>query len=108
MVSAMIYKKSGNSEKEKYHRYVTSGLIRSIMKSGDGIKPETAFLVITVNEEYVLLQVLGLKTESQATTRQDGHDYDKMSVKDPETGKKLVLYFCIDKPYQWLSRTMKK
>lgn len=108
MLSAMVYKKTGNAEREKYHRFITSSLIKSIMKSGDGIKPETAFWVITVNEEYVLLQALGLKFESQSKISLNGHDYDKVKVTDPETGKKLEIYFCIDKPYQWLSKSMKK
>jgi hypothetical protein len=108
MISAMVYKRTGNAEREKYHRFITGGLIKSIMKSGDGIKPETAFWVISVNEEYVLLQALGLKFESQSRINLNGHDYDKVKVTDPETGKKLEIYFCIDKPYQWLSKSMKK
>ena len=108
MISSLIYKKTGNTEKEKYHRFITSSLIKSIMRSGDGIKPETAFWVISVNEEYVLLQALGLKFESQSKLSLNGRDYDKMKVSDPETGKKLEIYFCVDKPFQWLSRSMKK
>jgi hypothetical protein len=108
MLSAMVYKKTGNAEKEKYHRFITSSLIKSIMKSGDGLKPETAFWVITVNEEYVLLQALGLKFEAQSKISLNGHDYDKIKVTDPETGKKLEIYFCIDKPFQWLGKSMKK
>jgi hypothetical protein len=44
-----------NSAQSKYHRFVCDGLIRSIMQSGNGKTPATAFLVISIDEEDAVL-----------------------------------------------------
>jgi hypothetical protein len=43
------------------------GLVDSVLSSGDGQGPETAYDVISLGEEYAILRVLGLKSEDQQT-----------------------------------------
>jgi hypothetical protein len=60
LVLAIAYKEKNDKDKEKFHSYVAEGLIKSILKSGDGKSQETAFVVISTDEEYVILRVFGL------------------------------------------------
>jgi hypothetical protein len=52
---AMCFKEKGDLRSYTYHLGVFYGLLQSITSSGDGLTPETAFVVISVREEYELL-----------------------------------------------------
>ena len=83
-------------------------LVDSILDSGDGRDFASAFKVITVEEEYAVLRVLGLRVMGQALVTHDGSQFDQMQVKEPKSGKELVLYFNIDLPLNWLNRQFSK
>jgi hypothetical protein len=102
------YQKIGNQEKADYHSDIARLLIDSILSDGDGNKPETAMEVISVEEEYIILAVKGLRAISYNTLQAHGHNYDKLTVVDSESGKTFEMYFCIDKPYHWLLDSLKK
>ena len=109
IIASMKFAKDGNQEKSNFHRSVAKGLIDSILNSGDGKGPDTAFWVISVDEEYAILRVFRLKVKSQSVSTRDGHYYDVLQVTDPKTSEPLLpMYFCIDKPYIWLQNSMKK
>jgi len=97
----------GNADKAAYHRFVFTGLVNSIKNSGDGKTPETAFVVISTDEEYVLFNFMGLRVQNQALIKEKGHDYDKMTALDPKTNETVVYYFNIDKPFGWLGKSLK-
>jgi len=101
-ICAMAYKLVGNEEKAKFHKYVSDGIISSIVYPIGGKDPETALTVISVDEEYVILQVLGLKPGKQELLKLNGHYYDLCQVIYPGTNIQLSVYFCIDAPYNWL------
>lgn len=90
------------------HKFLFEGLIRSIEKSGDGKTPATAFVVISTDEEYVLLNWMGLRATGQALVAADGHSYDRMTALNPKTNEKTDYYFNIDKPFNWLGKSLKK
>jgi len=48
------------------HKRWYKGLMNSILKTGDGKSPKTAYVTISVNEEYRLLQYIGLKAIGQS------------------------------------------
>lgn len=96
----------GKKAEAKYHRYVASGIIDSILASGDGKSPETAYVVIAVPEEYVLLSVLGVKVDLQQWDEIEGHNYDFFNVVDKKTNEKSMIYFNIDIPWDWLSEQL--
>jgi hypothetical protein len=89
----------GNAEKSGFHRAVFRGLLDSIRNSGDGKTTETAWVVISVHEEYVMLRVLGFKPSGQALLHKDGHSYDEMKVKSAQDGSEQTLYFNVDIPF---------
>lgn len=107
LACAVIYDKMKNSEKSNYHSFVLQGLLDSIYASGDGSTPEKAYVVIDVREEYSILDANGLERIKYSTLRLGNHNYDKMEVRNPETGEKMVLFFNIDIPYGWLTRKKK-
>ncbi len=82
-----------NNEISDFHQYVLNGLIESILNSGDGKDPSTAFITISAEELYAFLQLNGLKAQEQALVRKDGKIYDKMSVIGSKTEKEFSLYF---------------
>lgn len=94
-------------EKSDYHKYVFQNLLKSIIHSGDGKTLETAFVVISVDEEYALLNFMGLRQVGHQKVEENGHDYDKMTAKNPKTEKTSIYYFNVDKPFNWLRNRFK-
>lgn len=97
----------GHAEKADYHKNIFQKLIKSITDSGDGKKPETAFVVISTDEEYALFNFLRLEPSAQELIEDKGHNYDKMTVLEPKSKQKIVYYFNIDKPLDWLRNSLK-
>jgi Domain of unknown function (DUF4919) len=95
-------------KESEFHSNVLRRLVQSIMGTGDGKSPETAFTVIAVAEEYALLNMMGFKPGSQALVLDKGHRYDRMSVVNLKTNEKTDLYFNVDKPLNWLGQSRRK
>jgi hypothetical protein len=74
-------------------------LIDSIRSSGDGKSPATAWVVISVDEEYAVLRALGFKPSGQSLLRQNGHSYDVMKTKSDD-GTEQTFYFNVDIPFK--------
>lgn len=108
LVLAAAYKEKNDAEKSDFHHYVADGLIKSILKSGDGKSEETAYVVISTEEEYVILRVFGLMPGSQSLLSANGHHYDRLDAVDPKTQQKVSLYFNIDRPFGALEKLFKK
>jgi hypothetical protein len=103
----IAHRELGNSQKADLHKFMFEGLVRSIEKSGDGKSPETAFVVISVDEEYVLLNWRGLRPTGQELVNQNGHSFDLMKAVDSKTNATVSYYFNIDKPFNWLGKSLK-
>ena len=102
------HRELAHADKATYHKFVFEGLLNSIKNSGDGKSEETAFVVITVDEEYALLNWLGLRPTGQALIHKDGHNYDRMTMTDSKTNDTITYFFNIDKPFNWLGNSLKK
>lgn len=106
-VAARAYGELGKADKSEFHDFAFNGLIKSIMGTGDGKTPEAAFFVIAVEEEYALLDVMGMKVKGQSLIRKDGHSYDLMRVTDSQTGKETEFYFNIDRVFGQMEKRLK-
>ena len=106
--SFVAHRELGHAELSTYHRFVFEGLVNSIKNSGDGKTLETAFVVISTDEEYALFNYLGLRPTDQALVKEKGHTFDKMTALDPTTNQSVIYYFNIDKPFNWLDKSLKK
>jgi hypothetical protein len=98
-----LYNILEREDRVEHHRYVLNGIAESISRSGDGQGVETAFAVVSVDEEYLMLDWLNIEFTSQTLSEDGGHEYDVMEGKDRETGKSVVVYFNIDLLYAWMA-----
>jgi hypothetical protein len=98
-VEHIAYRESGDLEKAKFHEFVLQQLLRSITNSGDGKTPESAYQVIDVHEEYVVLHFMHIGLpKSQSYLHKNGHAYDEIKYDDPESKEERALYFNVDIP----------
>lgn len=82
-------------EQGRPHYLALQGIIDSITGSGDGRSEDSAWRVIHVGEEYLVLAYLEYEVESQSLVfGADRVPYDVFKVKDAE-GKTRTVYFDI-------------
>lgn len=104
LLAAFLRSRMGETAKADYHRRFGGGLLGSILNSGDGRTPETAFVVINVAEEYAVLGSLGFELRTQALVEDEGHHFDEMHVHHRQTGEDSTLSFNVDIQHAWLDR----
>jgi hypothetical protein len=91
------YRSLDKPDEAAFHEKILDALLDSIRQSGDGKGPETAYFVVSVQEEYIFLsRVLHLRSVSQAMAQKDGHTYDRLTVSDPSTGQTQDIWFNAD------------
>ena len=95
-VTSLCHKKAGNEEGARQERAVADGLIRSVLQSGDGKTPQTAFVVIAIDEEYKALSALGLVPATQSLVTIEGRSFDKLDAKTRDGSQAVTLYFNVD------------
>ncbi len=97
ILCAMALKELGRVEQELFHRYVFGRLFASIRHSGDGKSPESAYVVVRLREEYMILGTLkGLLPVSQSLITSGSHQYDRFELLHQEKGTSEQVYFNID------------
>lgn len=105
-----------NKPDESWYMQFGLRLLKSITEVSNGYTPETAFHVISLDEEYEVLKVLRVRPQKQALVQHDGHYYDVFDIapsdgQQPDDTRTLdahihQLYFNIDRPYAMLSQRM--
>lgn len=98
----------GKSEKAEFHKKVFSGLINSILDGADGKTAKTAYKVICVPEEYVVINFLGFRRTSQALVNENGSKFDILTVVNNETNETAKLYFNIDTVWKGYEKAFSK
>ena len=81
-------------------------LVNAVMMSGDGQSVESAIHVISVPDEYGLMEVFGFSLQSQSLVEKHGRSYDAMALKDNKFGLK-TMYFDVTKCMESLSKKFK-
>jgi hypothetical protein len=94
-LSADCLEQAGDKDGEKREEAIAQGLFDSIIISGDGEKPDTAFHIVTLQEEGVILAVAGVNGTGRELIATDSGPIDKISVTDTGTGKKGAVFFNI-------------
>lgn len=89
------YRHLGNTTKADEHKAVAEKLLDALLTSGDGKTAATAFFVLSIREEYFIMEKLGYKTSSQALTSEGNRMFDVLSGTDTKTGNTVSLYFDI-------------
>ena len=91
------YQALGKTAEAAAHEKILNALLDSIRQSGDGKSPETAYFVVTVQEEYMFLnRVLSVRATSQDWVRKDGHFYDRLAALDSSANRVGYLWFNAD------------
>jgi hypothetical protein len=93
-----------NTDQSKYHKFVCEGLIRSIMRSGNGRTPANAYIVISIDEEDAVLGALGIRQTGQALQSEGSRKVDCINGVDEKSNKAVTLYFDVTAPLSWLER----
>jgi hypothetical protein len=100
LVVAMAYKEKGDLPSYCYHLCVFNGLLASITSTGDGLSEESAFNVVSVDEEYSLVREIGGKVTEQRLVGK----CDRLEVE--RNGKQLTLFFDASEHFKALRRTL--
>ena len=83
------------------------GLTSAILATGEGKSPETARTIVSVPDEYLVMNLLGLEMTMQALHETKGHMFDSVDGKLSDDSS-ATLWFNIDKPYHALGRSFGK
>ena len=98
-VEYIAHRELKHEEASEFHKAIAQGLLKSITDSGDGKAPDTAYQVIEVHEEYVLLHFMGVGLpKSQSLLKKNGHSYDQITFDDPQSKQEVKLFFNVDIP----------
>ena len=92
----MVYSNLYGHESQEYHDAVfqVRTLLSAIMASGDGRSKKTAIHVISVTDEYGVMDILGVSPKMQSLIHDKDQSYDLMELKENEYGLES-LYFNI-------------
>lgn len=94
MLSADAHGALGNSEARQFHVFVARGLIRSLLQSGDGLSPKTAYKVVSITEIGRVLFFRSLRPTGESTVvREGGRIYRKVAVKREQGGGEGAVFF---------------
>lgn len=96
------YKQTGDTVAQRKYHDIEFGLLRSILKSGDGETCRTAWHVVQLEEEYFILDMQGASLVKQTLA----HGCDEMKVKTDE-GKK-TYYFDVSKIFEGYDKRIHK
>lgn len=108
MVMSLSYEKKGDKEKSQFHRKQVENLVRSIAGAGDGKSQKTAYIIINIREEYILMKFLGVeKTGKDLQKGPQNQMFDVMKVKTRD-GKEGQIFFNVTIPFNWLSMNLNK
>jgi len=89
------YRKLDNLPKADFHKSIADKLLKALLSAGDGKTTATAFRVLSVREEYVIMKELGYEVSMQGLLSGNGKPYDLLSGKETKTNKEVSVYFDI-------------
>lgn len=86
-------KQLGEVEKAEEHKRWYWGIIDSILKTGDGKSPETAYVTISISEEYKVLQYFRLKPVEQSVVNGSPTVDKFIAAPTNGNGNNVSIYF---------------
>ncbi|WP_237068246.1 DUF4919 domain-containing protein [Microbulbifer guangxiensis] len=99
MIGVVCSGRSEAHDREDLHRYMVEGLMDSIERSGDGRTQESAYHTITTSELRAFVRLKGLEVLEQSIVYDQQGVYDKMQVRDPESGSEYPLFFNVSQQF---------
>jgi Domain of unknown function (DUF4919) len=99
LVAAQCHEKAGKEEDAQRELTIFRGLMISVLTSGDGTSPETAFVVIAIDEEYKTMEALSLTPGMQSLVSIGASSFDRFNAKK-RSGEPVTVYFNVDRLMQ--------
>ena len=99
-----VLQRRGETDQAAFELAVANGLLNSIEQSGDGMTPETAFVVIGIAEEYSLLGAKGLQVAKQSLLQTERGPVDALDVVNPTNNESSTVYFNVSRLFAAMSR----
>jgi len=88
---------------ERFFSWMRKGLVRDIMKMGDGKTLNTAYYVVTLSEETVLLGQLGFRVIDTRTANENSIYYSMHEVEDIRNGQIQTIFVNTTRPMRYLN-----
>jgi hypothetical protein len=85
-LAATAYERLGGGVTASIHRKIAQGLADSILQWGDAQSFQTAYHVLTIAEEYAVLEILGIKPRSKSLCHDQGFQFDVCQYSPAELG----------------------
>jgi len=101
---AAVFERRGQRDQAAFELAVANGLLGSIRDSGDGMTPETAYVVIGVAEEYSLLGAMGVQVARQSLIQAARGPVDALEVVNPANGERRTIYFDVSRLFDAMTR----
>lgn len=102
VVQAAAFREIGEIDKADQARAKWMALIDSILTTGNGMSFDSAFKVISVDEEYAVFKILDIRPIKQELVKHNGEMYDLIYVKNKDGEDEITIYFNVDIPQKWL------
>jgi len=96
----------GDPQGAEFHRWVEIGLLNALRSSGDGKSVDTAMKVISVDEEYFIIRMMGQQPKKQSLGSCAGNPCDIYTTYDPETQKAQTWYFDVSVPMGRMAKAL--
>lgn len=106
LIHASAASRLGDMKDYVQHTYFAYGLMQSILQSGDGQTPETAYQVISVEEEYTVIGDFGAEVVGQSLIEGE-KPCDKMDCKR-RSGATFTVYFDVTISMKALQRDFER
>jgi hypothetical protein len=101
---AALLERRGMQDEAAFERAVADGLLRSIQATGDGLTPETAYVVIGVAEEYTLLGASNVQVAKQTLLQTARGPVDALEVVNRVNGERRTVYFDVSRMFAAMER----
>ncbi len=106
MTAERIYQELNDKKQaELQHRFI-EGYLMTIVQPGRGQSASRPFEVIYIDEEYLILRLLGEKHMSQSLLREGGHFIDVLTTEAKKDAPSKKFYFNVDIPHKQLERML--
>jgi hypothetical protein len=105
-MAARLYQKTGDQDKARQHKGLLEGLVTCVFVPESGMSFEKPFVVLFIDEEYIVLSALGLRHRQQSLREKDGHHFDVFTIPAHGDQPEREVFFNIDMPFEALGRSL--
>jgi hypothetical protein len=95
------------AKQAKHHQYMLKGIAQSIVKSGDGKTPKSAFVVIDLEEENFILGVFGITKKRQGLMKEGERKIDRIDGVN-DRGEPVAVHFDVSRQFRWMEQQFKQ